>query len=55
MGNQLTTEKLKRIEANQPLPYTPEPEVEATEIETEAEEIKASDSNDSEGQISLEL
>ena len=54
MGNQLTTEKLKRIEANAPLPYTPEPKVETTEIETEAEEVPPPQ-DDNEGQISLEL
>ena len=54
IGNQLTTEKLKRIEANEPLPYAPDPEIETEDIETEAEEIRPS-SDDSEGQISLEL
>ena len=55
IGNQLTTEKLKRIEANDPLPYTPEPEIEAVDIEAEVEEVKPSESDESEGQISLEL
>ena len=55
IGNQLTTEKLKRIEANDPLPYTPEPEIEAVDIEAEEEEVKPSESDESEGQISLEL
>ncbi len=55
IGNQLTTEKLKHIEANEPLPYIPEAAVETTEIETEVEEVKPSKSDDSEGQISLEL
>jgi len=54
IGNQLTTEKLKRIEANEPLPYAPDPEIVTEDIETEAEEIQPS-SDDSEGQISLEL
>ncbi len=54
MGNQLTTEKLKHIEANEPLAYTPEPEIEPLEIETEAEEVFPL-KNDNEGQISLEL
>lgn len=45
MGNQLTTEKLKRIEASEPLPYTPEPGLKTTEIETEAEEVPAIDSS----------
>lgn len=55
MGNQLTTDKLKRIEASDPLPYTPESELEANEIETEVEEVKPVDDNDKDGQISLEL
>jgi topoisomerase-4 subunit A len=55
IGNQLTTEKLKHIESNEPLPYTPEPELETTEIEAEVEEIPPSEKNDYEGQISLEL
>ena len=55
IGNQLTIEKLKRIEANDPLPYTPEPETEAVDIEAEVEEVKPSESDESEGQISLEL
>ena len=55
IGNQLTTEKLKHIEANEPLPYIPEAAVETTEIETEVEEVKPSKRDDSEGQISLEL
>ena len=55
IGNQLTTEKLKRIEANEPLPYTPTPKTEAADLEAEVEEVKPSESDDSEGQISLEL
>ncbi len=55
IGNQLTTDKLKRIEENEPLPYTPEPETEAVDIEAEVEEVKPSESDDGEGQISLEL
>ena len=55
MGNQLTTDKLKRIEASDPLPYTPESELEANEIETEVEEVKPVDDDDKDGQISLEL
>ena len=55
IGNQLTTEKLKHIEANDPLPYTPEPENEAVNIEAEVEEVKPSESDEGEGQISLEL
>ena len=39
MGNQLTTEKLKRIDSNEPLPYEIEPEVNAEDIETNAEEV----------------
>ena len=54
MGNQLTTEKLKRIEANDPLPYTPEPEVETAEIETVVEEVELP-TDDDEGQITLDL
>ncbi len=54
MGNQLTTEKLKRIEANDPLPYTPEPEVETAEIETVVEEVEPP-TDDDEGQITLDL
>ena len=56
MGNQLTADKLKRIEANDGLPYTPEVEVAAEDIEAEVEEIlpKQAD-DDGEGQISLEL
>ena len=55
IGNQLTAEKLKHIEANEPLPYTPAPETEAADLEAEVEEVKPSESDDSEGQISLEL
>lgn len=55
MGNQLATEKLKKIESKEPLPYTPDPEVPTNEIETEAEEIDPSSANTDEGQISLEL
>ncbi len=54
MGNQLATEKLKRIESKEPLPYEPEPELPANEIETEVEEVSP-ERNDNEGQISLEL
>jgi hypothetical protein len=54
MGNQLTTEKLKRIEANDPLPYTPEPEVETAEIETVVEQVEPP-TDDDEGQITLDL
>ena len=55
IGNQLTTEKLKSIEANDPLPYTPEPETEAVDIEAEVEEVNPTDIDEGEGQISLEL
>ena len=55
IGNQLKAEKLKRIEANEPLPYTPAPKTEAADLEAEVEEVKPSESDDSEGQISLEL
>ena len=55
IGNQLTAEKLKHIEANEPLPYTPAPETEAADLEAEVEEVKPSESDDSEGQISLKL
>lgn len=55
IGNQLTAEKLKHIEANEPLPYTPAPETEAADLEAEVEEVKPSESDDSEGQIRLEL
>ncbi len=55
IGNQLTAEKLKHIEANEPLPYTPAPKTEAADLEAEVEEVKPSESDDSEGQISLEL
>ena len=54
MGNQLATEKLKKIESKEPLPYTPEPEVPTNEIEAEVEEI-STEKDDKEGQISLEL
>ena len=54
MGNQLATEKLKKIESKEPLPYTPEPEVPTNEIEAEVEEISP-EKDDTEGQISLEL
>ena len=54
MGNQLATEKLKKIASKEPLPYTPEPEVPTNEIEAEVEEISP-EKNDTEGQISLEL
>ena len=54
MGNQLTTEKLKRIEANDPLAYTPDPEVETAEIETVVEEVTPP-VDDDEGQITLDL
>jgi topoisomerase-4 subunit A len=54
MGNQLTTEKLKRIEANDPLAYTPDPELETAEIETVVEEVTLP-VDDDEGQITLDL
>ena len=54
MGNQLTTEKLKNIIANDPLPYTPEPEVELTDIEMVSEEVSPNSEED-EGQITLDL
>ena len=54
MGNQLATEKLKKIESKEPLPYTPEPEVPTNEIEAEVEEISP-EKDDTEGQISLEI
>ena len=54
MGNQLATEKLKKIASKESLPYTPEPEVPTNEIEAEVEEISP-EKNDTEGQISLEL
>ena len=54
MGNQLATEKLKKIASKEPLPYTPEPEVPTNEIEAEVEEISP-EKDDTEGQISLEL
>ena len=54
MGNQLTTEKLKSIEANAPLPYLPEPEIETADIETVVEEVSPPTDED-EGQITLDL
>ena len=54
MGNQLTTEKLKSIEANVPLPYLPEPEIETADIETVVEEVSPPTDED-EGQITLDL
>ncbi len=54
MGNQLTTEKLKSIEANVPLPYLPEPEIETADIETVVEEVLPL-TDEKEGQITLEL
>ena len=54
MGNQLTTEKLKSIETNAPLPYAPEPEIETAEIETVVEEVTPP-IDDDEGQITLDL
>ena len=54
MGNQLATEKLKKIASKEPLPYTPEPEVPTNEIEAEVEEISP-EKDDTEGQISLEI
>jgi hypothetical protein len=50
----LTTEKLKRIEANDPLAYTPDPELETAEIETVVEEVTLP-VDDDEGQITLDL
>ena len=54
MGNQLTSEKLKRIETNAPLPYIAEPEIETAEIETVVEEVTPPN-EDEEGQITLDL
>lgn len=54
MGNQLTSEKLKRIETNAPLPYIAEPELDTVEIETVVEEVMPPN-EDEEGQITLDL
>jgi topoisomerase-4 subunit A len=54
MGNQLTSEKLKRIETNAPLPYIAEPEIDTAEIETVVEEVTPPN-EDEEGQITLDL
>ena len=54
MGNQLTSEKLKRIETNTPLPYITEPELDTAEIETVVEEVTPRN-DDEEGQITLNL
>ena len=54
MGNQLTSEKLKRIETNAPLPYIAEPELDTAEIETVVEEVTPPN-EDEEGQITLNL
>lgn len=54
MGNQVTIEKLKSIEANAPLPYLPEPEIETADIEMVVEEVSPLKDED-EGQITLDL
>ena len=54
MGNQLTSEKLKRIETNAPLPYIAEPDLDTAEIETVVEEVTPPN-EDEEGQITLNL
>ena len=54
MGNQLTSEKLKRIETNAPLPYIAELELDTAEIETIVEEVTPPN-EDEEGQITLNL
>lgn len=54
MGNQLTSEKLKRIETNAPLAYIAEPELDTAEIETVVEEVMPPN-EDEEGQITLDL
>jgi topoisomerase-4 subunit A len=54
MGNQLTSEKLKRIETNASLPYIAEPELDTAEIETVVEEVTPPN-EDEEGQITLDL
>jgi topoisomerase-4 subunit A len=48
MGNQLTTEKVNSINALEPIPFEPEPEIHADDIEvTDEENVKPDDDNDS--------
>jgi topoisomerase-4 subunit A len=54
IGNQLSSEKLKRIESNDPLPYTPTPPLETVDIETISEEVMP-EKDDNKGQITLNL